>query len=87
MLGKNVMVLTGPDLNVLLTWYDVPKPGEEKVQEKKKRLKEIVDWGIPAPFYLPFGVEDKTRRAHLKSKTASIKDTVLGQKNIAIKWS
>ncbi len=48
MSGKRIMVFTGPELTALLKWYNVPKPGEGKVEEKKKRLKEIVNGGMPA---------------------------------------
>ncbi len=48
------MVLTGPERHVLLKWCNVPKPGEGKVNEKKKRLKEIVNGGMTAPFHVSF---------------------------------
>ncbi len=37
---------------------NAPKPGEGKAKEKKEILKHIVDEGNPAPFDMPWGMED-----------------------------
>ncbi len=44
---KGQLSLTVVKLNILPKWSNVPKPGEGNVEEEKKRLKEIVDCGIP----------------------------------------
>ncbi len=43
---KNVMDLTGTELNVLLEWNNVPKSGEEKVRDSRWGNASTILWAM-----------------------------------------
>ncbi len=72
--GKPIAGMIG---QILLKWFNQPNPKNGKVDEKKKRLKKILDDGKTAPFYFSWTEKEEFKLVLLKTEPIYIHDTAL----------